>query len=83
MINGDRHWQYQSIDPGTGLVEFGCGPASDAHAGGFRRELQPEWQPFLRIRGGFLSVRVGAEAAVVRHHDVDGRAVHEVTIDAP
>ena len=26
VINGDRHWQYHSIDPGTGLNEFGSGP---------------------------------------------------------
>ncbi|MEM9378610.1 MAG: alkaline phosphatase D family protein [Planctomycetota bacterium] len=80
VINGDRHWQYRSIDPATGLNEFGCGPASDRHAGGFKESMQAEWQPFLRIRGGFLSVRVSADAAVVRHHDVDGGVVHETTI---
>ncbi|MEM7307678.1 MAG: sulfatase-like hydrolase/transferase [Planctomycetota bacterium] len=83
VVNGDRHWQYHSIDPETGLQEFGCGASSDAHAGGFRRDRQEPWQPFLRIAGGFASVEVAASAAVVRHHDVDGNVVHEVTIAAP
>ena len=82
MINGDRHWQYHSVDPDTGLAEFGCGPASDAHAGGFSKERQPEWQPFLRIKGGFLSVRVTAATAVVQHHDVEGAVVRRVAIEA-
>lgn len=83
VINGDRHWQYHSIDPATGLREFGCGPASDAHAGGFKRSLQEEWQPFLRIKGGFLSVVADGERALVRHHDVDGAVVHETELEAP
>src|SRR5581483_986025 len=33
-INGDRHWQYHSVHPETGLHEFGTGAASDPHAGG-------------------------------------------------
>ncbi|MCR9245866.1 MAG: alkaline phosphatase D family protein [bacterium] len=82
VINGDRHWQYHSTDPETGLHEFGCGPASNKHAGGFKKSLQPEWQSFLRIRGGFLSARVAADAVEIRHHDVDGAIVHRVTIPA-
>lgn len=80
VINGDRHWQYHSVDEVTGLVEFGCGPASDRHAGGWRKDLQPEWQRFLRIRGGFLSVHCDAERAEVRHHAVDGEIVNRVTL---
>ncbi|NNM29774.1 MAG: alkaline phosphatase, partial [Akkermansiaceae bacterium] len=80
VINGDRHWQYHSVDPETGLHEFGSGPASDRHAGGWKAALQPEWQDFLRIKGGFLSVRIDAERAIFRHHDVDGKVVNEVAI---
>lgn len=75
VINGDRHWQYHSIDPETGLQEFGCGPASDAHAGGFRKELQERWQPFLRVRGGALSISADDGARVVRHRPRHGDAV--------
>lgn len=76
---GDRHWQYLSIDPKSGLREFSCGPASDVHAGG--NPQQPEWQPFLRVEGGFLSVAVtrseGKPTIMFRHHDVHGKVVYE------
>lgn len=78
---GDRHWQYMSIDPNSGLREFSCGPASDVHAGG--NPEQPDWQPFLRVEGGFLTVSVrkqgGAPTIAFRHHDVHGKVVHEFT----
>ena len=34
VICGDRHWQYVSEDPETGLDEYCTGPTSNAHAGG-------------------------------------------------
>ncbi len=71
---------YHSIDPVTGLREFSCGPSSDRHAGGWKRELQPDWQKFLRIKGGFLSVEADAAEAILRHHDVGGEVVNEVVI---
>ncbi len=78
---GDRHWQYMSIDPNSGLREFSCGPASDSHAGG--NPVQPDWQPFLRVEGGFLTVSVarsnGEPQISFRHHDVHGKVVHEFT----
>lgn len=80
VINGDRHWQYHSIDPDTDLHEFGCGPASDAHAAGFSKANQKPWQPFLRIAGGFLTVTVGAKNARLTHHAVDGSPVNETVI---
>jgi len=82
---GDRHWQYMSIDPETGLREFSCGPASDSHAGG--NPKQPSWQPFLRVQGGFLSVSVnkadGTPTIAFRHRDVHGKVVHEFTATSP
>lgn len=83
VINGDRHWQYHSIDPNTGLNEFGSGPASDQHASGFKMSLQEEWQPFLRIKGGYLSVEITPKSATVRHHTVDGKVVNVTEIEAP
>ncbi|QDT15009.1 alkaline phosphatase D family protein [Alienimonas californiensis] len=80
VINGDRHWQYHSVDAETGLNEFGCGPASDAHAGGWKQDdVRPEHR-FLRVKGGFLSVRIEPTRAVVTHHDVEGRPVHETAV---
>ena len=70
-----------SIDPGSGLTEFSCGPASDLHAGG--NPEQRDWQPFLRVKGGFLTVAVrrqnGIPVIAFRHHDVHGKVVHEFT----
>jgi alkaline phosphatase D len=83
VINGDRHWQYHSVDPETGLQEFGSGPASDQHAGGWSYKAQPEWQRYLRIKGGFLSVEVDGEQALFRHHDVDGTVTNEAAMKAP
>lgn len=78
VLNGDRHWQYHSVDPATGLQEFGSGPASDVHAGGWspRNKLEPH--RFLRVKGGFLSVKVQGPQATIRHHDVHGKVVNTV-----
>jgi alkaline phosphatase D len=77
---GDRHWQYVSVDPETGLREFSCGPASDKHAGGSPGR-EPDIQPFHRVKGGFLSVSVtqveGRPTITFRHHDVHGEVVNE------
>ena len=78
---GDRHWQYYSIDPKSGLREFSCGPASDKHAGGSPKH-DPKLQPFHRVKGGFLSVEVHrtkqAPTITFRHHDVNGGVVNEL-----
>ncbi len=81
---GDRHWQYMSVDPATGVREFSCGAASDQHAGGSPGR-DPEYQPFHRVKGGFLSVAVSREAEtpkiVFRFHDVHGEVVYEFADD--
>lgn len=80
VICGDRHWQYHSIHPETGLHEFSAGPASDEHAGGTPGE-DKAYHQFHRVKGGFLSVTVtpaGANASILfRHHDVTGKVVYE------
>jgi len=77
---GDRHWQYHSIHPGTGLREFSCGPASDQHASG-TPGYNPAYHQFHRVKGGFLTVTVkedaGKSSILFRHHDVMGKVVHE------
>lgn len=81
-INGDRHWQYHSVHPDTGLHEFCTGAGSDPHAGGTPGE-DKKIHRFHRVRGGFLSVAYRRAdkrgAATVRHHDVMGKVVHEHT----
>ncbi len=77
VVCGDRHWQYMSVDPKTGLREYSCGPASDEHAGGWRDSMfMPEFHRFLKVAGGFLSVTVqridGTPTLTVRFHDTKG-----------
>lgn len=86
VTTGDRHWQYFSIDPVSGTREFGCGPSSDVHAGGYKPQPGDEAvQKFFRLKGGFLTVAAerpaGAAQLVVRHHAVDGAVVHEVGLE--
>ncbi|MBX3423291.1 MAG: DUF1080 domain-containing protein [Pirellulaceae bacterium] len=78
---GDRHWQYASVDPQTGLWEFGCGPGSQRHQLGWQEgDVRPEHR-FLRVQGGFLSGTLSysesthAPELTLRHHDVTGQQV--------
>lgn len=80
VVNGDRHWQYHSVDAETGLNEFGCGASTDKHAGGWNpKDKRPEHR-FLRVKGGFLSIRAEGAKALVIHHDVDGKVMYETTL---
>ncbi|MHC4441047.1 MAG: alkaline phosphatase D family protein [Planctomycetota bacterium] len=77
---GDRHWQYHSVHPETGVHEFSCGPASDKHAEG-TPGYDPVYHKYHNKKGGFLSVSVKKTAAgsqiAFRHHDVHGKVVYE------
>jgi alkaline phosphatase D len=84
VINGDRHWQYVSVDPETGLREFSQGPVSDSHAQGWKADdLRPEHK-FLRVKGGFLGVKVyrQMDEPIIEfiHYDVDGNVVNKESI---
>lgn len=80
VVCGDRHWQFHSVDPSTGVSEFSVGPASDEHAGGSPGE-DLEYHRFHRVAGGFLSVTVdrqGGDARIQFHlRDVNGSVVYE------
>ncbi|MDG1667771.1 MAG: hypothetical protein P8I96_02420 [Opitutae bacterium] len=84
VICGDRHWQYASIDPTTGLREFSCGPASDKHAAGYSENQRKDMHRFLRIKGGFLSVDLDSTAQTLQfnHYAVDGSVVYHETFQA-
>ena len=86
LICGDRHWQYVSVDPVTGLREYSVGPTTDMHAGGFTMEQRTPMHRFLRIKGGFFHVEVFRERGVpkiaLRHCGVDGTVYHEDTFEA-
>ena len=74
VINGDRHWQYESTK--GGIFEYGSGPASDGRAGQ-GRGLDETMLKFLRTEGGFLAVAVdpdkGKPTLTFSHYDVDGK----------
>lgn len=80
VLCGDRHWQYHSVHPQTGLNEFSVGAASDEHAGGSPGE-DPQYHRFHRMKGGFLSVtlkRDEAESTILfEHRDVLGKTVYQ------
>lgn len=80
LMNGDRHWQYHSVDPDYGIHEFGCGPASDEHAVPPSRGEDKRFHRFLRIKGGFVSVTVDPKSRdsslVIEHCAVDGSPVY-------
>lgn len=86
VLCGDRHWQYLSVDPTTGLREYCCGPSSDAHAGGFSEAERTPAHRYLKIKGGFLSVEVervaGRPRMVLRHHGVNGEINYEDVLPA-
>lgn len=87
VICGDRHWQYVSVDAETGLREYSCGPASDAHAGGWEQtNVRPEHR-YLNVCGGFLAVNVTREEALpvlyARHYSVDGMLLNEDRVESP
>ena len=81
VVCGDRHWQYVSVDPQTGVREYSCGATSAKHAGGFRIKDKSPMHKYLNIKGGFLSVIVQRKSdkptILFRHHDVKGNIYHD------
>jgi alkaline phosphatase D len=80
VICGDRHWQYHSVHPQTGLREFSCGPASNSHASGSPGE-DPAYHKYHRVQGGFVCVNVrrenGKTVVLCEHRNVNGKVQHE------
>ena len=79
-INGDRHWQYHSVDPEFGVREFCCGAVTDSHSVKGEK-YDAKYHKFLRLKGGFISVALNGTRQnpqlTVRIHDVEGKAVFE------
>ena len=83
VISGDRHWQYHSIDDGTGVHEFSAGATTEAHADGYSMDQRTAEHQYLAIIGGFLSGEIvaqpGSKRLTMRHHRVDGSVAYEYT----
>lgn len=58
VICGDRHWQYMSKDPKTGLMELGSGAINDQHNYGGNPGEVPEYHQYFSGNGGFLGISV-------------------------
>ncbi len=86
VLCGDRHWQYVSEDPKTGLREYCCGPASDQHAGGWSNDKVLPPHRYLNVIGGFLAVTVdpsgGTPVLILDHHGVGGKRLHQARLNA-
>ncbi len=63
VICGDRHWQYCSQDPDTGLLELGCGPINDEHNYGGNTGFNETYHRFFSGKGGFLGITVTGDKA--------------------
>jgi alkaline phosphatase D len=77
VVCGDRHWQYMSVHPDTGVREYSCGPASNKHAGGWQQsDFREDYHKYLNVTGGFLSATVERTDEVpmltFRWHNPDG-----------
>ncbi len=86
VVCGDRHWQYVSVDPETGVREYSCGSTSDKHAGGFSEKYRSAMHQYLKVKGGFLSVEIRRDqdlpVATFQHHGVDGTVYHTDVVEA-
>ena len=86
VVCGDRHWQYVSVDPKTGVREYSCGPASNEHAGGWSNDKRYPEHKYLNVTGGFLAGIVerenGKPVLIFRHYSVDGEILHEDKLPA-
>ncbi|MBE2284512.1 MAG: alkaline phosphatase D family protein [Prosthecobacter sp.] len=80
VVCGDRHWQYHSVHPVSGLNEFSVGPASNSHSGGTPGE-DKAYHRFHRVKGGFLCVELrpdGNESEIAfQLRGVDGAIGYE------
>ncbi|MEZ6134727.1 MAG: alkaline phosphatase D family protein [Pirellulaceae bacterium] len=84
-VCGDRHWQFHSVDPESGLHEFSVGPVSERHAGGWKQsDFRPDIHQFLRVAGGYLEIelRGAADARELNFRllDTAGNEQHRYTL---
>ncbi|MBM3738247.1 MAG: hypothetical protein FJW39_20895 [Acidobacteria bacterium] len=81
-INGDRHWQYHSVDIETGMREFCTGAVTDRHSVPDPYK-DDKYHRFLRPLGGYLSVAVEGNQQsprlAFRLHTVTGEVKYETS----
>ncbi len=83
VICGDRHWQYCSKDPETGVLEMGCGPINDQHSFGGNPGKNKDYHKYFSAKGGFLRVSINGNAAKAEwfnSNDVDPKTGEPVVL---
>ena len=85
VVCGDRHWQYHSRDPETGLHEFSVGPVSNRHAGGWDpKDFRKEIHQFMRVGGGYCELELDSSVSPpelkLTHFDPYGVPQHEAFV---
>lgn len=72
VICGDRHWQYCSKDPNTGLMELGSGSINDQHDYGGNPGFFSDFHTYFSGKGGFLGITVENGKAKAQWFAADG-----------
>ncbi len=73
VVCGDRHWQYCSKDPDTGLMELGCGAINDQHDYGGNPGYFSDFHTYFSGKGGFLGITVEEDQAKAEWYATDGQ----------
>ncbi len=79
LMNGDRHWQYHSIDKRNGRLihEFGCGPTCDEHIQPVPPDYEGVDRPYSASRGGFMTVTYNPDRTLsCEYFSVDGQPLN-------
>ena len=88
VVCGDRHWQYASKDPETGLTEICCGPINNAHSKrGGNANGNPDYHLYYGGgKGGYLRLNIKRENGTPKIHFVwhgdittNGKINHELS----
>ncbi|HMC09982.1 MAG TPA: alkaline phosphatase D family protein [Pirellulaceae bacterium] len=80
LMNGDRHWQYHSIDKRNSrtIHEFSCGPTCDEHVQPVPPAYDGVDRPYSASRGGFLTVTYQPDRSLsCQFYSVEGKALNE------
>jgi alkaline phosphatase D len=79
LMNGERHWQYHTIDKrnGRAIHEFGCGPTCDEHIQPVPPDYDGVDRPYSASRGGFLTVTYNPDRTLTcEYFSVDGKPLN-------
>ena len=85
LMNGDRHWQYHSIDRRRDreINEFSCGPTHDDHTQPVPPDYEGVDRPYAASRGGFMRIAYATDRTLTfEHFSMDGAPLYEYVLKA-